>query len=352
MTGEDPPSIKDVVSMLFEDILSLSGRRNDLMQASTRRRDLHAVNIMPKYTHRALRAHHLRHNRFIRPRPLANQRRLANSGNTLSEVMDAISVTGGYTGVELFVKLELDVSKVFADSIDELVRKPFDLLNRVDFIKNLFPSNSTTSESNPLLSSSVSFSAGTHASVRGEMLLIMRHLISKHLIFILAHTNLYLINLVGFDITPAHVHNFLFSNQTLSSSFILNNTFIQFEDMSAKFALSAIISGSLNLSGVAALGLDDGTVELALGLGMDKVSNKIYFSELKSVITSLRDDASWQKLGVIDVALPIRFDFPHVGSGLGEVLNMIPKLPIILFINDDDLFNPDLPSIGVDLDLR
>ncbi len=122
--------------------------------------------------------------------------------------------------------------------------------------------------------------------------------------------------------------------------------------MSAKFSLSAILSGSLNLAGVAALGFDDGTVDLALGLGTDKLGDKIYLSELTSVITSLRDDASWQKLGVIDVALPIRFNVLDVGSGLGEVLNMIPNLPLTLFINDDDLFNADLPSIGVDLDLR
>lgn len=171
VTGEDPPSIKDVISMLFEDIISLSGRRsNDIFQASSRRRALNAANVMPKDAHRALRAHHLRHNRFIRPRPLlANQRRLANSGGTLSELMDAISVTGGYTGDELFVKLELDVSKVSADSIDELVRKPFDLLKGVDFIKNMFPSTSMMSESGPQVNSSVSFSAGAHASIRGKL---------------------------------------------------------------------------------------------------------------------------------------------------------------------------------------
>lgn len=170
VTGEDPPSIKDVISMLFEDIISLSRRRsNDIFQASSRRRALNAANIMSKDAHRALRAHHLRHNRFIRPRPLVNQRRLTNSGGTLSELMDAISVTGGYTGVELFVKLELDVSKVFADSIDELVRKPFDLLKGVDFIKNMFPSTSMMSESGPQVNSSVSFSAGVHASIRGKL---------------------------------------------------------------------------------------------------------------------------------------------------------------------------------------
>lgn len=148
------------------------------------------------------------------------------------------------------------------------------------------------------------------------------------------------------------MYGFLVSNQTLSSSYILNNTFIQFEDMSAKFALSAIVSGSLNLAGVASLGLDNGAVDLALGLGLDKVSDKIYFSELKSVISSLRDDTSWQKIGVIDVVLPIKFDIHDVGGGLGDFLNMIPNLPLMLFIIDDDLFSRKPPSVGVDLDLR
>ncbi len=148
------------------------------------------------------------------------------------------------------------------------------------------------------------------------------------------------------------MHSLLFTNQSLSPSFILNNTFIQFEDISTKFALSASVSGSLNLAGVAALGLDSGSVELALGLGMDKVGDKIYFAELKSVSTALRDDVSWEKIGAINVALPIKFDIDNVGTGLGHVLSKIPNLPLILFINDDDLFNPDLPSIGVDVDLR
>ena len=157
--------------MLYEDILSSSGPRtiDNILNGSTRHRDLLAANNRHEDTHyRALRARHLRHNRYIRPQLPLDQRRLPNNGDTLSELMDATSVSGGYNGVELFVKLELDVSKMFAESIDELVRKPFDLLNSVDFIKSLFPSTSATSVSGPLLNSSVSFSAGVHASIRGE----------------------------------------------------------------------------------------------------------------------------------------------------------------------------------------
>lgn len=159
--------------MLFEDITSFSGSSaKDFLPVSTWRRALHATNNSPKHKHhRALRAHHLRHNRFIRPRPLANQRRLENIGNAASELMDAISVSGGYDGVELFVRLELDVSKTFNDSIFELVKKPLELLQNVDFLKNLFPST-TMNESTPLLNSSVSISSSAHASVRGELFLL------------------------------------------------------------------------------------------------------------------------------------------------------------------------------------
>jgi hypothetical protein len=162
----------DVISMLYEDILSFSGPRakDNILNGFAKHRDLLAVTSRREGTHhRALRARHLRHNRYIRPQPPVDQRRLPNNGDTLSELLDATSVSGGYNGVELFVKLELDVSKMFAESIDELVRKPFDLLNSVDFIKSLFPSTSTTSVSGPLLNSSISFSAGAHASIRGEL---------------------------------------------------------------------------------------------------------------------------------------------------------------------------------------
>jgi hypothetical protein len=159
------------------------------------------------------------------------------------------------------------------------------------------------------------------------------------------------IDIVGFDITPVQVYNILFSGQRMNSSFILDNTFIQFEDISAKLALSASVSGSLNLAEVATLDLVNGTVDMALGMGMDRVSDKIYFSELKSVSMSLRDDASWQKIGVIDVALPIKFDLGDVGIGLGDVLGAIPNLPLIISIRDDDLFSSELPSVGMDLDL-
>jgi hypothetical protein len=142
----------------------------------------------------------------------------------------------------------------------------------------------------------------------------------------------------------------LFSGkQSSNQSFILNNSFIQFEDMSAKFSLSASVLGHWNLRGVA---LDvDGTVDFAIGLGLDRMSDKIYFSELKSVGQSLRDNASWQKIGVLDASVIITFDRGVVGKGLRDFLHAFPKLTPILSIESKDLFSGELPSVKLDLDL-
>jgi hypothetical protein len=159
---------------------------------------------------------------------------------------------------------------------------------------------------------------------------------------------------VGIDITPSEVKGILFSsgNQSSMPSFILNNSFIQFEDISAKFALSASVLGTLNLNGVGALSVDKGTFDLAIGLGLDRSSEKNYFSSLKSVGQSLRDNASWQKIGLLDVSLPLIFDIQVArGSGLAEFLEKNPDLKLIISINQDNLFKNELPLVKLDLDL-
>lgn len=158
ITGEDPPSLDDVISLLFEDITNeaLPSSVND----STGRR--------LKNTHRrALRAHHLHHNRFVRPQRLAKQRRLNDDANPSNNLMDALSITGGYNGVELYIKLDLDVSKLAVSSIDDLVKLPFSQLENVEFLKKIFaPINNSIGEE-PALNTSVSFSAGAHVSILG-----------------------------------------------------------------------------------------------------------------------------------------------------------------------------------------
>ena len=152
--------------MLFEDVAGEAGSGlNDAFtsQDSTSRR--------LKNTHRrALRANHLRHNRYLRPRRMVNQRRLEDNADTPGDLMDALSVTGGYNGGELFIKLELDVSKLSVDSIDDLIRKPFEILENAEFIVALFPSTNNSTEGESLLNHSASFSvsASAHVCVRGE----------------------------------------------------------------------------------------------------------------------------------------------------------------------------------------
>ena len=82
----------------------------------------------------------------------------------------------------------------------------------------------------------------------------------------------------------------------------------------------------MNLGGVAALGVDDGTFDLAIGLGLDRISEKIYFPELMSVDQSLRDKASWQNIGVLDVVLLLSFEVGDAGKWLGRRSGNISKL--------------------------
>lgn len=159
-------------------------------------------------------------------------------------------------------------------------------------------------------------------------------------------------NLVGIDVTPSDVNKILFSSQLITvPSFVSNNSFIQFEDISAKLALSASASGRLNLARVVELEMDDGTVDMVIGLGMDRLTDKIRFSDLKSVVQTLRDKVSWQKIGLIDVSLPIKLQLVDVGSGLSDLLSKFSNLSTIIISIYDDLFSNELPLVKLDIDL-
>lgn len=102
-TGASTPTLEDVISMVLEDILNVGGSSTTtLSQESTRQRSLHTSVASPLHNRRrALRAHHLPRNRFIRPRRLSTktrgQRRLEES-NLISDLMDDVAVSGGYDG--------------------------------------------------------------------------------------------------------------------------------------------------------------------------------------------------------------------------------------------------------------
>ena len=131
---------------------------------------------------------------------------------------------------------------------------------------------------------------------------------------------------------------------------IANNTFIQFEDVSAKFEASAFVSGSLDLAGAATIGVENGSISLALGLGLEESSEKIYFKDMASTLIALRQ-TQWRKVGVIDVSLPVSLAFDIASDGLKDVLNNIELTPIIS-ITDAFLFGPEAPKFSIDFDIE
>ena len=162
---------------------------------------------------------------------------------------------------------------------------------------------------------------------------------------------------VGFEITAEDTKDILFGNTNLTALEIASKAFIQFEDVSAKFAVSASVSGSLDLAGVATINVDDGSLAFALGLGLDQASDKLYFNELKSTILalrqgSLRQPASWRKVGVLDASLEISFD-PNFGSDdFAQVLGTLDDPSLVISVTDDDLFGSDAPKFSIDFDLE
>ena len=163
-TGESPPTFEDVISMILEDVLGNTSTETSTEETAARRRSLHEVHrtLLPS-RRRALRAHHLPHNRFIRP-----QRHLQEEEDNgiIRDLIDSLSVTGGFDGAKIFIRFELDVSKQAVESLDELIQAPLDLLNEVDFISNIFPGNEGSSPNN--LESDLDLSASAHIGVLGK----------------------------------------------------------------------------------------------------------------------------------------------------------------------------------------
>ena len=114
---------------------------------------------------RALRAHHLQNNKFERPRRLGHKHRHLLS-DPLGDLIDAISVEGGYDGALVFFRLELDISKQAVSSLGAMLEKPLDLLSEVDFLTKLFKGSGSDTPLN--IVTDISLSAGAHLSIRGK----------------------------------------------------------------------------------------------------------------------------------------------------------------------------------------
>lgn len=180
VTGAKPPTLEDVISMILEDILGESDAVASASSAQTteRRRMRHVPGTSHLDTHhngrpsalsngrrRALRAHHLPYNRFKRPRRLGHKHRHLSS-DSAGDLIDAISVEGGYDGVSVFFRLELDVSKQAVSSLGAMLETPLDLLSEVDFLTQLFDDSGSGSPLN--IVTDISLSASAHLSVRGK----------------------------------------------------------------------------------------------------------------------------------------------------------------------------------------
>lgn len=309
-----PPSIEDVIAMIQEDVFGAQGGPSSEGSARVRsRRSLRSHHLPHTRSSRhqrdrALRAHHLPHTRFTRPRDLRSRR--LESADLVEDLIDSLSVDGGFDGSMLFVRLSLDVSKDVLDGIQDLLLSPLGRISEVDFLTDVFSSGDNTSTPfGDTISVDGAFSAGAHLTV-----------------------------LVGFEISGID----LASVASLNASEIASKAFIQFEDVSAKFAASAQVSGYLDLAGISTLSLTDGSIAFAFGIGIEEASPRIYFPNIASTLLSLRQDASWQKVGAVDISLPIEFDL-QIG---------LPSLNPILSITDGNLFDTEKASVSLDFDIR
>ena len=125
---------------------------------------------------------------------------------------------------------------------------------------------------------------------------------------------------------------------------IASRAFIQFNDISAKFTVSARASGSMDIANIGNIGIENGTIAFAFGLGIIESTDRIYFNEISSVPIALKEAAEWQTAAVMDVSIPIVATIQFT-----EELDL--TLSPIISITSSDLFTSTPPVISLDLNL-
>jgi hypothetical protein len=190
-SGLPGPTLEDVLSMILEDVVgedsSLANNSNrrlrglnhasvahhhrsiDFTKRHPRgRRTLRSTHPNSSYIReRALRAHHLPYNHFTRPqRNLQKLRKLNSLGD--ADLLDKLSISGGYNGNEIFIKFGIDVSKVADIGLNAVITKPLELLSAQNFMQelNLFTGNYSSTLFD--VESDISFSAGVHIELTGK----------------------------------------------------------------------------------------------------------------------------------------------------------------------------------------
>jgi hypothetical protein len=195
LTGDVGPLFDDVLCMVIEDVMDFDIRSAEACTTERRHRSLrearehHAIashtaarTAVDHRSRRALRkthpdarslrrfaprARHLRYNYFTRP---PRSRHLQSE--CAAELLDGLSVKGGFDGTQIFIKISLDVSKGdLAGDIRDVILKPLRLLNETEFLQdlNLFANGSSVLDSVfDNIDDDISFSAGTHLEATGE----------------------------------------------------------------------------------------------------------------------------------------------------------------------------------------
>ena len=124
---------------------------------------------------------------------------------------------------------------------------------------------------------------------------------------------------------------------------IPTQAFLHFNDVSTKFSASAVATGNIITFEGTSIAIDNVTVAFALGLGMAESSSKVYFAEMPSANLALQQKVQWQKVGVMDISIPIAKEVEYLDFGLA----MNP----IISITSSDLFT-ELPSLSIDISLE
>jgi hypothetical protein len=231
------------------------------------------------------------------------------------QLLDGLSIKGGYDGTQIFFKLELDVSKAGMSDLRDVIMKPLQLLSESDFFngKDFFGDGAAAAASVfDNIDADISFSAGAHMGAT-----------------------------VGFEVQGDE----FIQIPSMTKAQLASRSFIQFDDISAKFTTTARASGDMAIAGVGKIGVENATISFAFGLGIVEISDKIYFNEISSALIALRENAQWQKVGVMDITIPVVATI-EFADGIGLTLS-----PIIS-ITSSDLFTPDYPSFSVDLNLE
>ena len=170
-------------------------------------------------------------------------------------------------------------------------------------------------------------------------MMLHTHEIITYNSYIFPHTILHIS--VGFELQGGE----FIQVPTMTKAQIASRSFIQFDDISAKFATTARASGNMDIASVGNIGVENATISFAFGLGIVEISDKIYFNEISSAILALKNSAKWQKVGMMDITIPI---IATIEFADGIDLNLSP----IISITSPDLFTPEFPSISIDLNLE